>query len=225
MNNKLDRILTVTLAVCALFTTGLVLHRELSAPPDPVSGVPKPRFVPDWKSEFTDGIQLGSTNAPVQIIEFADFECPYCADFHRVVQALRQRYPAKVALTYVHLPLPMHRFAIAAARAAECAGEQGRFEGMHDRLFEEQNSFGLKPWADYAAEAGVENIATFNACLERSVPFARIEQGKHAADRLNIKATPTLMVNGWLFGTPPSADQLDTQVRAILAGRSPVPST
>src|SRR5260370_32414860 len=104
---------------------------------------------------------MGSTQAPVQLLEFADFECPFCATFHKDVKSLRTRYPTQVALTYVHFPLPMHRFAEAAARVAECASDQGRFEAMYDQLFDEQDSFGLKPLSEYATKAGVSDRAAF----------------------------------------------------------------
>jgi protein-disulfide isomerase len=109
-----------------------------------------------------------------------------------------------------------------AARAAECAGDQGHFEEMYDRLFDEQDSLGLKQWEGFATEAGVPNLALFNACIKKTDPVPRISEGKELGDRFNVKATPTLIVNGWMLGRPPTAEELDTMVKAVLAGKKPI---
>jgi hypothetical protein len=128
MKLKLDAAITATLVVCALVMTGLVLRRELLAPTAaPARIEQKPLFIKDWRAHFAQGIRMGSADAPVQLMEFADFECPYCASLHKDLKALQVRYPTQVALTFVHFPLPGHRFALLAARVAECAGDQGRF--------------------------------------------------------------------------------------------------
>jgi protein-disulfide isomerase len=122
----------------------------------------------------------------------------------------------------VHFPLPMHRFAEPAARVAECAGDQGRFETMHDLLFERQDKFGLEPWNEFATEAGVADGAAFDACIKRTDPIPRVADGKALGNQLDIQGTPTVVINGWKVGRPPTLDELDRMVKAILAGKSPV---
>jgi protein-disulfide isomerase len=222
MKWKSESWLTATLVACALLTTSLVVRRELFPQSRVQSALQKPTFIKDWKSELSAGVRLGPENAPVQLIEFADFECPYCATLHTTVKVIRERYPTQVALTYVHFPLRGHRFAMPAARVAECAGDQGRFDAMYDRLFDEQESFGLKAWSDYAIEAGVPDLVSFEACVQKTSVVTRIEQGKQLVARLDVKATPTLIVNGWMLARPPTVDELNAMVGAILAGRSPV---
>jgi protein-disulfide isomerase len=119
-----------------------------------------------------------------------------------------QHYPDKVSLTFMHFPLKGHRFAIAAARVAECADEQGRFAAMQDQLFEGQESFGLKPWTQYATSAGE--------------PIPRVVKDEHLGNTLDVQATPTLIINGWKLGHPPSEEELDAMVKAVLAGKQPV---
>jgi protein-disulfide isomerase len=182
-------------------------------------------MIPDWRDDLVKGIRLGSDAAPAQFIEFADFECPFCGDFHKKLKVLQQRYPTQVSLTYVHFPLPGHRFAIPAARVAECAGEQGRFEAMYGQLFDGQDQFGLKPWDDYATAAGVPNLGAFDACIKKTDPIPRVEEGKRLGTKLDIQGTPTVVINGWKLGRPPTLDELDHMVKAILAGKSPVGST
>jgi protein-disulfide isomerase len=138
------------------------------------------------------------------------------------VKVLRERYPTQVAVIYVHFPLPMHRFAIPAARVAECAGEQGRFEAMYDQLFDGQDQFGLKPWDEYATAAVVPDVPAFDACIKKTDPIARVEEGKALGAKLDVKGTPTIIINGWMLGRPPSEAELNQMVQRVLAGKSPV---
>jgi protein-disulfide isomerase len=223
MKPRLDAVIAATLVMCALVTTGLVVRREFFAPaPPPVKSEQRPVFIKDWGSKLATGVRMGPEQAPVQLLEFADFECPFCATMHKDLKTLRERYPTQVALTYVHFPLSMHRFAEPAARVVECAGEQGRFEAMYDHLFDEQDSFGLKPWSEYATEASVSDSATFEACIKSTDPIPRVAEGKALGNQLDVQGTPTVVINGWKLGRPPTLDELAHMVKAILAGKSPV---
>jgi protein-disulfide isomerase len=220
---KWDTVLTALLVVCALTTTAVVIHLELfTQSRDSAQADRKPAFIQSWKSELRHGVSMGSTNAPVQLIEFGDFECAFCGTFHRTLKVLRAKYPVQVSLTYVHFPLAMHRFALPAARVAECAAEQGHFEAMYDQLFEEQESFGLKPWNEYGAKAGVPDLAQFDTCIKKSDPIPRVEEGKQLGKKLDVQGTPTLIINGWKLGHPPSEVELGDMVKAVLAGKEPV---
>jgi protein-disulfide isomerase len=225
MKVKLDAVVTATLVVCAIITTGLVLRREFMAKTNASAPVErKAALIPQWRDELKKGIRLGPEAAPVQLIEFADFECPFCGSFYKTLRALRERYPMQVSLIYVHFPLRGHRFALPAARVAECASEQGRFEAMYDQLFEGQASLGLKPWSDYATAAGVPDLEKFDACIKKSDPIRRVEEGKELGAQIDVQGTPTLVINGWKLGRPPTEDELDGMVKKILAGKSPVSS-
>jgi protein-disulfide isomerase len=222
MRRKVDIIVTAVLVLCALLTTSVALRREFLGPRlASVEAQRKPILIKDWRAQLAKGIRVGPADAPVQLMEFADFECPYCATFHKDVKALQARYPSKVALVYVHFPLPMHRFAEPAARVAECASAQGRFEPMYDRLFDQQDSFGLKPWSEFGAEAGVLDRAAFEACISSKTLVPRIAEGKLLGKELDVQGTPTLVINGWKLGRPPNLEVLDRMVKAILSGKSP----
>jgi protein-disulfide isomerase len=224
MKANWDGLITVTLVACALVTTAVVVHRGVfaHAPMVASSTHQEPVFIKNWKSQPAAGIRLGSINAPVQLIEFADFECPFCRDLHKTLRALRERYSAQVSLVYIHFPLQGHRFALPAARVAECADEQGKFEPMYDQLFDGQDEFGLKPWSDFARAAGLSDLAAFESCIKRTTPVPRVEQGKQLGATIDVKGTPTLIINGWMLAAPPSFEELDAMVKAALAGKSPV---
>jgi protein-disulfide isomerase len=157
----------------------------------------------------------------VTIVELGDFECPVCRSFHADVRTVREQFPLDVSLVFVHFPLSIHRFAIPAAKAAECAYEQGKFAPFHELLFDKQDSLGLKPWTSYALEAGVEDSAEFSACVSSNRQFPRIEAGIAAAREIKARGTPTIFLNGWRLFHTPSATELSEIVRALLAGRSP----
>jgi protein-disulfide isomerase len=168
------------------------------------------------------GARLGSPDAPVQLIEFADFECPFCASFHTTWDTVRQKYPTQISLTYVHYPIEGHRFAEPAARVAECAGEQGKFEAMHARLYEWQKQMGLKPWSAFATEAGVPDLTAFESCVQRTEPITKVIEGHELGDELGVHGTPTVIINGWKLHRPPSATELESMVKSILEGKNPV---
>jgi protein-disulfide isomerase len=225
MKIKLDTAITTCLVICALITTGIVLRREFLLPPATAQVEKKPALISGWREYLTKGVRFGPAAAPVQLIEFADFECPFCGDLHNKLKVLQERYPTQVSLTYIHFPIQGHRFAIPAARAAECAGEQGRFQAMYDQLFDGQDSFGLKPWAEYAAAAGVPDRLAFDSCVKKTGAVSRIESGRELGEKLGVQGTPTLIVNGWKLGRPPTPEEMDAMVKAILAGKPPVAAT
>jgi protein-disulfide isomerase len=80
----------------------------------------------------------------------------------------------------------------------------------------------VKPWSDYATAAGVPNLSEFYACVKKTNPIPRVEEGKELGKRLDARATPTLVVNGWKLGHPSSEEELGRMVKKILSGKSPV---
>ncbi|MEW5916250.1 MAG: thioredoxin domain-containing protein [Gemmatimonadota bacterium] len=184
------------------------------------SGVRPPEFLTDWERLRTQAVRVGPASAKVAILEFGDFECPVCKEFHSELQVVRQKFPNDVAVLYAHFPLSRHRFATAAARASECADRQGKFEQIHDLLFAKQDSLGLKEWVAYATEAGVGDTAAFNECLSTGA-FPRIDAGLAAAKAIEARGTPTVIVNGWRLFHTPSASELVKMVQAVLQNRSP----
>jgi protein-disulfide isomerase len=219
---KLDTIVTSVLVACAIITTGVVVRREFLPSQGATPAESKPALVARWQEYLSKGIQMGSPQGKVQIIEFADFECPYCGAFHQSLKAAEERHPKQITVTYVHYPIPGHRFALPAARVAECAGAQGRFEAMHDQLFDGQDQFGLKPWGDYARAAEVPDLPAFDTCIHSTDPIPRVVEGLQLGKKLDIQATPTVIMNGWRLGHPPSEEDLDRMTERVLAGKSPV---
>lgn len=142
-----NNIVLYVLLLCALVTTGLVVRREfVSGSPTVQASQSEPTFLEGWREALQHGIRVGPASAPVQIVEFADFQCPYCARFEKRLTEVSRRHGDKVAVTFVHSPLLSHDQAERAARAAECAHAQGRFVAMKAVLFEKQAVLGTVSW-------------------------------------------------------------------------------
>jgi protein-disulfide isomerase len=214
-----ERLLNLALVFAAMAMAVSVVHRELANAKRPSIPVPPPVFHKDWKAFAQSGRRVaGSEQSPVQIVEFLDLECPACRAYQaKILAKIKQVFSGSVGITIVHYPLRIHRFAEIAARASECAAQQGRFGEFVDLAFAKQDSFGIKPWPEFAGEAKVADIRAYSSCLA-SPSFAMIDSGTALARQLGISGTPTMIVNGWQFGGPPSEDELSQDIRAILAG-------
>lgn len=170
-----------------------------------------------WDQLVSVGHRIGPDVAGVTVVVFSDFECPMCAEFAtRTYPDFRDHHDGQTALVYRHWPLTNHRFSYPAARAAECAAVQGRFEQIHDLLYAEQRLFGLKSFEDFAVEVGVANLADFTACIEDQQPSPAIERDIDMVRSLGGTGTPTVVVNGWLLRGGVSPALLDS-IAAISA--------
>lgn len=225
MKIRWDSIVTGLLVGCALATTAMVFRQQVFLPNAlSGSGVVKnePTFHENWRQLISYGIRMGPPDARTQIIEFADFECPYCAKMHFTLSELQGRFPTEVAVTFIHYPLENHRYAEIAARAAECAHDQGHFEAMHNALFQSQKELGVKPWVDIAVMAGIPDTTAFNDCMADPSPRKRVADGKRLAQELNVLGTPTIIINGLQLRAPPTLEKLESMVARIAAGKRPL---
>ncbi len=137
----------------------------------------------------------GSKNAKVVIVEFSDFECPFCARVNPALKQIEQEYGSKIAIYFRNFPLPFHGNAQKAAEAAQCANEQGKFWEMHDILFDNQQALDVASLKGYARNLGLDT-AKFNDCLD-SGKTASIVQNDLAAGRVyGVSGTPTFFING-----------------------------
>ena len=137
----------------------------------------------------------GPANAPVQIIEFSDFECPFCFRVNPTVAQVLSTYGDRVRLVYRHLPLPNHPNARPAAEASGCANEQGRFWEYHDRLFANQSKLSAPDLKQHAADLGLD-AAKFNECVESRKFQKDVDADLDAAQLLGVSGTPHFFING-----------------------------
>jgi protein-disulfide isomerase len=154
-----------------------------------------------------DDPSIGPDNAPVTIIEFSDYQCPYCQVWYKqVYQQLLASYPNQLRFVYRDLPLPGHTEAVPAAEAAECAGAQGIYWKYHDALFEQKYGLNRAAYEHYASDLGLD-LPAFSACLDSSRFQAEIQADASDAARVGITGTPSFVVNGRLLvGALPFSD-------------------
>ncbi len=161
-------------------------------------GLPAGKYVSLPEAGESD-IQIGPKDAKVKIVEFSDFQCPFCRSFHASVKKTLDEYHGRVLYVYKHFPLNFHLQAENAALAAECANEQGKFMAYGDKLFETQsewqNTGDTQKFKNYAAQLGLNGVQ-FNKCVDEKKYQAKIEQGKSEGASFGVSGTPATFING-----------------------------
>ena len=227
MHGRLERVLNTVLTIAAAATAVAVVRREfLDHQRQAVAAIglnEPPKFVREWKAIVAHGGTVVEAHNPaVILVEFGDLECPFCKRFHEQrLQSLRRKFPGEIGVAFVHFPLPGHRFAVPAARAAECAASQARFAEFVAAVYAKQDSLGLKSWTSYAVDAGIRDTSKLRECSAETSPLARVDSGAEWGRRIGVRGTPGIMVNGWLFLTPPSDSLLESTVTALLKRQVP----
>jgi protein-disulfide isomerase len=165
-----------------------------NAPPPPAQGNPEPaKIVTDINVKGAP--VKGPQNAPVTIVEFSDFQCPFCGRVVPTLQELEKTYQGKVKVIFKHQPLSFHPFAKPAAVASMAAAEQGKFWQMHDKLFANQQNLDRASLEKYAGEIGLD-LARFRADLDSSKFEAYIAADSAEGMRVGANGTPTFFING-----------------------------
>ncbi len=163
---------------------------------------------------------MGEANAKVVLIEFSDYQCPYCMDYFANAYAhLIADYVKTGKVKYVARDFPgesVHPNALRAAEAARCANEQGKFWEMHDNLFRNQKNLGARGISDSAAAAGLD-MAKFQACFDSGKYTAGIRKDEEETVKMGIKGTPA-----FLLGTPDPANPSKIKLNKMLIGSQPL---
>ncbi len=170
----------------------------------------------------SDGFHsLGPADAPITIVEFSDYQCPFCRRWHdEVYQKLLAAYPGKIKFVYRNLPLTsIHPDAQAAAEAAMCAGEQNVYWQYHDKLFSSE-ILGNGAYTQYAQELNL-NMDAFNACLSSRKYQAAIKIDSDFALNLGVSSTPTFFINGLAIVGAQPLDIFKQVIDKELAGEIP----
>src|SRR5436190_5092884 len=145
----------------------------------------------------------GPDTAPIELIEFSDFQCPFCESAFPTVNQVLNTYGDRIHFIYRHYPLAIHPRARPAAEASQCAAEQGKFWQFHDKLFGDQSKLGDEDFKRDAAQLGLDT-AQFNACVDSRKYQAEIDNDIHAGDEAGVSGTPAFYINGrMLSGAQP----------------------
>ena len=158
---------------------------DLPYPPLPVVSIPGGELAP----------ARGTENAPVTIVEFSDFQCPFCARMLPPIAGLLDEFPGKLRIVYRHFPLSAHPLAMPAAEASMCANEQGHFWPYHDLIFENQEKLSVEKLRELAEQVGLD-LPAFDACVADSRFRAAVEADMSAGSEAGVQGTPAYFVNG-----------------------------
>ncbi|MBU0958323.1 MAG: DsbA family protein [Nanoarchaeota archaeon] len=177
------------------------------APTNPTpTAAPSP--TPTAQVEIGDDAVKGESDAPVTIIEFSDYECPFCGRFYtETLPQIRARYidTGKVKYVFRDFPLSFHPNAQKAAEAAECAGEQGKYFEMHDKLFDNQQALDVNSLKNYASQIDLD-MGEFNSCLDSGKMAEEISKDLRDGQAAGVQGTPAFFINGRLVsGAQPFA--------------------
>ncbi len=160
----------------------------------------------------------GPADAKVTVIEFSDFQCPFCSRVAPTLERLRKEYPEDVKIVFKHLPLSFHNQAQSAAEAAEAAHRQDKFWEMHDRLFSQQRSLSEEKYLEWAGELGLD-VEKFKGDMKSSAVQSRINEDKREAAKHGVTGTPGFFINGrFLSGAKPYGDFKTAVDRALGKG-------
>lgn len=178
------------------------IERFLSVPTPPLSKI------------TAEGPSQGPRNAPVTIVEFSDFQCPYCKQAANNLKPLLQSYGADVRFVFKQMPLSIHPDAFKAAQASVCAGEQGKFWEYHDILFG-SSDLSIQALKKYASELGL-NSSEFNTCLNSEVSAMAVRKDMQEARQADVQGTPTFFVNGKIIRGMKSLEDIKTLIDQAL---------
>ena len=158
---------------------------------------------------------FGAANAQVVIVEFSDFQCPYCAEAAATVHKLREKYGERIRFVFRNYPLPFHPNARAAAQASLAAHDQGKFWELHDRLFQNQDELGNEQLIEHARAAGLD-VEAFRAGATGAASGTRVDEDMRLGELARVQGTPTMFINKKRVENPLDFDDVSEQVDAEL---------
>lgn len=160
------------------------------------------KLPPDGKLGPIDSADhtLGRLEAPVQMIVYSDFECPFCAQFAATMKKVEENFKDKVVIAFRHYPLAGHPQARKAAEASECASEQGKFWQMHDKLFADNlaGRLGIEQYKQDAADLGLDAV-NFSQCLDSGKFKDKVAEVMAKGNQAGVTGTPTSFINGNIY--------------------------
>jgi protein-disulfide isomerase len=164
---------------------------------------------------------FGPENAKVTVVEFSDFQCPYCSRAADVVDQVKEKYGDRVHFVFRQFPLPMHQNARGAAEAALAANAQGKFWEFHDKLFKNQGQLTRDGLEGFAKETGL-NLPQFKKALDGKAYAADVDSDVKLGESVAVQGTPTMFINGARVQNPTSFETVSAQIESALKG-TPVP--
>jgi protein-disulfide isomerase len=163
-----------------------------------------------------EGPAKGPAAAPVTIVEFSDFQCPFCSKAEETVTKVLKTYDGKVRVVFRDFPLPFHPQAVKAAEAAHCAGDQGKYWEMHEKLFANQKALEPPALKGYAKALSLDQ-GKFDKCLDSGDKAKVVDSNRKAGEKVGVTGTPAFFVNGYQLSGAQPFEEFKTIIDAELA--------
>lgn len=179
----------------------------------PDNNPPEPLKV-DFEIQKDDHVR-GDKNAPLTIVEYSDFQCPYCSKFHDTLSRVMKEYDGKIKWVYRHFPLDFHDYAETAAQASECAADQNKFWEYADEIYENQASFSEDYFPKAAKSVGLD-INKFNICLDSEKYKEKVQADLDEGSSYGVSGTPGSFLNGEELGGAVPYESLKAEIDKLL---------
>ena len=170
-----------------------------------------------------DAAAFGPADAKVTVVEFSDFQCPYCSQAANAVTQIKEKYSDKVRFVFRHFPLSFHQDAHLASQATLAANKQGKFFEYHDLLFKNQKALKREDLEKYATELGLD-LAAFKADLDGGAFKAAVDADMKLGEEVAVDGTPTMFVNGKRVANPTDFGAISAMIETELGGGAPAPA-
>lgn len=222
-SKRFEKAISAIIAICAIAITSTVVIQAMSdrssnqARLDPNAAAPRLREDVWSDLQSTSTRVTGHDSARVQMVIFTDFQCPACRFLHTQLQPIIEEFGERIAVSFIHFPLPRYPHSARAAQAFECAVAQREGLRWANELFQAQDSIGIIGWGEFALRSGVRDTAELVRCSNDDGEAGRIVAGRSIGRKLRIEGTPSVYINSWAYVGVPTARELSTRIEALLA--------
>ncbi|MCZ7610347.1 MAG: DsbA family protein [Ignavibacterium sp.] len=212
MKIKTENILTGILVVCALIVTILFLRKEFSSKDTELNI----SIIDNWKELIPEDEETNGNYSKVYLIEFFDYECPYCSVLDATLDTIKSKYIDKIKIIRYHFPLNIHPLAYRTAIAAECAGSQEVFDIYHKELMANQYKLNSINFTEIARLIGIKDIEKFQKCVNEEETADAISQNVKLAKKFNVSGTPTLIINNKMISGAINTEEIEKIINEFL---------
>ena len=212
MTKSTDRLQNtlLVLLIVGVIGVGVRLYERKSRADAIADGAPVRQD--DWKNYLTGGHHIGPPSAPITVVEFFDFQCPFCFRFVSTLDSAMSAHPGEINLVLRHYPLSAHAGARAAAEASECAADQTDFFRTYRVFFASPDSVLKRAWWHLAYTAGARDSVRFQTCVTNREFSTKVGIDSSAGESLAMIGTPTILVNNQRFDGAPTLARLDSAI-------------
>jgi protein-disulfide isomerase len=205
MKIKTENIFSGILVICALIVIILLLRKEFSGNNTEL----KFSIVGNWKELIPEDEKTNGNYSKVYLVEFFDYECPYCSILDATLDTIQSKYGDKIKIIRYHFPLNIHPLAYRTAIAAECAESQGMFDSYHKELMANQYKLNSINYTEVARLIGIKELGKFQKCVDEEETADVIANNVRLAKEYKVNGTPTLIINNKMISGAINTEEIE----------------